>query len=274
MRTFKLVVAWILTVLAVIGIIVVVVGFVGSWIVRNKAANVTVELLTVGETAVASISEGVNRVDSRLDESVVKVDEIETAVVGAGEVLKDNSIIGHVISQTIGAELAPAINSARDVVVTVSELTFALNDTIAAANEIPFVNLDGTIPTLIQDAADGIVQLNEDVTTLKTELVERREGRIEGNVEKVTGITTGISSKIQGVQGNLLDFDAELAALSEELASLKVSLPRTYTLITIGVNLLLLLMGVAFVSLIFHCIAFIKDPDQSFNELMGIDADA
>ena len=70
MRTFRIIVAWILTILAVVGVIVVLAGLVGSWIVRNRVTDVTVELLTVGETAVTMTSDGVNRVDDRLDESL------------------------------------------------------------------------------------------------------------------------------------------------------------------------------------------------------------
>jgi hypothetical protein len=203
-----------------------------------------------------------------LGESAERVVEVETAVLEAGDVLKENSIIGHVISQTIGAELAPTIKTAKETATTIAALTLALNDAIDAANEIPFINLDGTVPTLIQDASEGIVQLDSDITELKTELVERREGRVEGGVEKITGYTTGITEGIQAAQSNLQEFDTELGTLSAELAALKISLPHTYTLITIGVNLILLLIGVAFISLILHGVSFIKNPDQTFSDLV------
>lgn len=269
MRTFKLVMAWILTVLAVLGLVLVVVGLVGSWNVRNRVTTATVALLTAGETAVSVGSDGVTRVDERLGESASRVMAVESAVVGAGEVLKDNSLIGAAISVTIGEQLAPALNTTKETAVTIADLTFAINDTINAVNDIPFVNLDGPGATLIQEAADGIVQLNDDVTTLKNELVERREGRIEGGVDTITGYTTVMTQGIQDVQSNLQAFNAELAALSAEIAALKVSLPRTFTLITIGVNLLLLLIAIALVSLLLHGISFIKNPDQTFNDMIG-----
>jgi hypothetical protein len=269
MRTFKLVMAWILTVLAVLGLVLVVVGFVGSWNVRNRVTTATVALLTAGETAVSVGSDGVTRVDERLGESAGRVMAVESAVVGAGEVLKDNSLIGTAISVTIGEQLAPALNTAKETAVTIAGLTFAINDTINAINDIPFVNLDGPGVTLMQEAADGIVQLNDDVATLKNELVERREGRIEGGVDTLTTYTTVMTQGIQDVQSNLQAFNAELAALSAEMAALKVSLPRTFTLITIGVNLLLLLIAIALVSLLLHGISFIKNPDQTFNDMIG-----
>ncbi len=115
--------------------------------------------------------------------------DVEGAVLEAGDILKDNSIIGTLISQTIGEELAPAVNSARETAVTIAGFTFALDNAIGAVNEIPFVNLDGPAVNLIQGASEGIIQVNKDVIEMKRELVDRREGRIEGGVDVITGYT-------------------------------------------------------------------------------------
>lgn len=236
MKTVKLIVAWILMVLAVVGVIAVLAGFVGSWMVRNRVTTVTVNLLTVGETAVAATSDSVNQVENRLGESADKVIAVEEGIVGAGEMLKDNSIIIALINETIGDELAPALTSAKETAVTVANLTFALSDAVDAANNVPFVNLDGPAVNLIQGAADGIVEVHDDMTAMKKELVDRREGRIEGGVDVITGYTSGITIGIQEVQSSLQAFDDELVALSADLGALKISLPRTFTLITIGVD--------------------------------------
>ncbi len=269
MKTVKLIIAWILMILAVVGIIAVLAGFVGSWVVRNKVTDVTINLLTVGETAVAATSDSVNQVESRLGESADKVRAVETGLEQAGDVLKENSIIIALINETIGEQLAPALTSARETAVTVANFTFALSDAVDAANSVPFVNLDGPAVDLIQGAAEGIVQVHDDMTAMRAELVDRREGRIEGGVDVITGYTSGITIGIQEVQNNLQAFDDELAVLSADLGALKISLPRTYTLITLGVNLILLLIGIAFISLILHSLSFIKNPEQTLGDLMG-----
>lgn len=269
MKTVKLIGAWILMILAVVGVVAVLAGLVGSWIVRNEVTHVTLNLLTVGETAVAATSDSVNQVESRLGESADKVMAVEEGVVSAGEVLEDNSIIIALINETVGDELAPALTSAKETAVTVANLTFALSDAVDAANGVPFVNLDGPAVNFIQGAADGIVIVHDDMTAMKKELVDRREGRIEGGVDVITGYTSGIILGIQEVQSSLQAFDDELAVLSADLGALKISLPRTYTLITIGVNLILLLIGIAFISLVLHSLSFIKNPEQTFGELTG-----
>ncbi len=83
---------------------------------------------------------------------------------------------------------------------------------------------------------------------------------------------SGITIALQEIQSQLQAFDAELASMTAELGALKISLPRTFTLITIGVNLALLLIGVAFISLFLHSLSFTKNPDQTFNDMVEIKA--
>lgn len=269
MKTVKLIIAWILMILAVVGVVAVLAGLVGSWIVRNEVTDVTLNLLTVGETAVTATRDSVNKVEDRLEQSAARVMTVEDKVVGAGDVLKDNSILIALINETVGEELSPALTTAKETAVTIATLTFALSDAVAAANNVPFINLDGPAVTLIQDAAAGIVEVHDDMTAMRTALIERREGRIEGGVDVITDYTSSITSGIQKVQQNLQAFDAELSTLSADLGALKISLPRIYTLITIGVDLILLLIGIAFISLILHSLSFIRNPEQTLGSLLG-----
>lgn len=70
------------------------------------------------------------------------------------------------------------------------------------------------------------------------------------------------------IQSSLAEADGELATSSQELAGFKESLPRTYTWITIGITLLLLFTAVAFASLFFHCLAYIRNSDQELRTLL------
>ena len=55
MRTFKRIVAWIVVVIAIIGIILAVAGIAGSWVVNNQVTTVTLNLLSAGQKAVTTV---------------------------------------------------------------------------------------------------------------------------------------------------------------------------------------------------------------------------
>ena len=268
METFKRILAVIVLILAVVGVLAMLAGVGGSWVVRNKVTAVTLNLLTVGETAVAATSGSLNRIDDQLDVSQARLDTLEINVAEAGEGLKETSVVMAVISNTIGTELAPALSQAEETAVTVRDTTLALDEAITAVNELPFINLDGFVPTLIGDVADGIIALEERVEELRQEVQDRRENRVNEGVDFVTGYTTDLSSRIGSLQTKINEADDRLGAASADLTALKISLPRTFTLITLAVNFAFLFMALAFASLSIHAWTFIKNPKQKLSDII------
>ena len=98
MRTFKKVVGWILVVLAVLGIIAVLIGLVGSWQVRNMATEATLNLLTAGETAMTTLSNGIGRIDDRLAVTQQNIETLESNITSTGADVTENSLVGQAIS--------------------------------------------------------------------------------------------------------------------------------------------------------------------------------
>ena len=268
MRTFKRVLVWIMVVLSVLGIVVVLGSFVGSWIVRNTVTDVTVELLTVGETAVSSVSDGLNRVDDRLDTSQDNLVILEDDIAAAGETVSDTNVVGTVIKRTTSDETALAITEARSTAVGLADTVAALDAAIEAANQVPFVNLDGVAFSAVGQVADGLEELEEDIAEFRVGVQERKDEKIEDSVDFLTGMTNKMSIGIAEVQSNINAVDTQLAGTSTNLADAKVTLPRIYTTITVVVNLILLLVGAAFISLLMHSWALAQNPDLTFQTLM------
>jgi len=268
MRTFKRVLAWTMVVLSVLGIVAVLGGFVGSWIVRNTVTDVTVELLTVGETAVSSVSEGLNRVDDRLDTSQDNIATLENDIIVAGEKMDDANIVGAVVKRNVSDDTVIAITEARSTAVSIADTVAALDEAINAANAIPFVNLDGVAFSAVGQVADGLDQLETDIADFRIGVQERKEERIDNSVDFLTGMTSKMSVGINEVQSNITAVDTRLESTSTNLADAKVTLPRIYTMITVIVNLLLLLVGAAFISMLMHSWALAKNPELTFKALM------
>ncbi|MCL4262052.1 MAG: hypothetical protein KJ069_02510 [Anaerolineae bacterium] len=267
MRTFKLVVAWILVVLSVLGIIAVLIGLVASWQIRNRATEATVNLLTAGETAVTTLSNGMGRIDDRLAVTQQNIETLENNITNTGADVTENSLVGQAISAQISEETAASIAEARATVTAITDAVSTLNAAINAANAIPFVQLDGFVPELVGDIATGIAELEQSVTTFRTGVQQRREDRIADTVGYFTGITAEMSDRVGQVQSRLETAETRLDTTTNRLESAKIRLPRIYTTITIAANVALLLIGVAFGSLLLHGWALTKNPDLTLKEL-------
>lgn len=270
MRTLKRVIAWILVVLSVLGIVAMLAGLVGSWIIRNRVTDVTLDLLTVGETAVTATSNGLNRIDDRLDKSQANIASLEGDIVSAGENLAETSLVGTVIGRNISEETAASISEARATAVTMAETVAAIDEAIQTANEIPFVTLDGMAATLINDLANDLDQLHASMTEFREGVQQRREERASNAVDFFTGLTAEMSQRIGGVQTKLDEMDGRLNQTSANLAEAKETLPRTFTLITLAVNIILLLVALAFASLLLHSWALAQNPDLTLKDLTAV----
>lgn len=270
MKTFKKIVAWAAAILSVIGVLVVVAGLVGSWVLYSQLTATTVKLLTAGENIVLATSEGVNRIDARLDVSQQRINTVDEKVIALGQELADTSLLVTAIDKTIGDELYPILESVSDTAVTIRETAASIDNAIQAINDIPFVSLDGIFPdtSIFAAIADSITAIETSVDETRMELQARREDRAGALVGVVTGKTGEWRDLVTAAQNTLGDADARLAESSANLAELKISLPRTFMMITLALNLVLLLVAIAFASLFFHGLSYIKNAEQSLNELL------
>jgi hypothetical protein len=263
MRTFKRVTGWFLLVVAVSGIIAILIGIVASWNVRNRVTEITVNLLTVGETAVNTVNAGLGRISDRLDTTLENVQTLETNLTSVGEDLTENSLVREAISANISEETAASISEARATAVTIQEAVIALDETIATVNQLPFVELDGFAVGLVSDLANGLIALEQEITTLRTGIQDRREERIGDTMAFFTGITSQISGRIGEAQSKVNDVQARLTTTSDKMAAAKESLPGIFTILTIGADVILLLVGVAFGSLLLHGWELAKKRDNA-----------
>jgi hypothetical protein len=270
MKAFKKIVAWAAAIVSVIGVLVVVAGLVGSWVLYSQLTATTVKLLTAGENIVLATSEGVNRIDARLDVSQQRINTVDEKVIALGQELADTSLLVTAIDKTIGDELYPILESVSDTAVTIRETAASIDNAIQAINDIPFVSLEGIFPDtrIFAAIADSITAIETTVAETRMEVQARREDRAGALVDIVIGKSDELRGLVTGAQSTLGDADARLAESSANLAELKISLPRTFMMITLALNLVLLLVAIAFVSLFFHGLSYIKNTEQSLKELL------
>jgi archaellum component FlaC len=271
MKTFKKIVAWIVVIIAIIGILVAVAGIAGSWAINSKVTTVTLSLLTAGQNGVTAVNDGVNRIDERLDVTHERINKVDARVMNAGDELKETSLVVNLIDNLIGDEIKPIIEAVSDTANTIRDTATALDEVIQSVDEIPFVSLDKINPgdNIFSQIADDISAIETAIDETQADIQAKREGKIEDVVDTFTGRTDEWRTSLNDAQGRLAEADGKLDSTYSNLDELKISLPRTFLMITIAVNLLFIIMGIAFLSLMFHAISFIKNSDQTLSELLA-----
>jgi hypothetical protein len=270
MRTFKRIVAVIVVVIVILGMLAVVGGLVGSWIVNNRVTAVTLNLLSAGEYAMIVTKDGLNKVDQRLDVSHERINKVDEVVITAGKELKETSLIGELIAETIGDELFPIIEGVGDTAVLIRDTATAVDSALRAIDSLPFISLDYIIPgaNIFTEIADAITDLEISIDETVTEVQQWREEEIETAVASITSEMDEWRGQVTEVQTILAEADSELNTSLDNIDELRISLPRTFIMITVGINIALLFIGIAFLSLLFHAVAYLRDSDQSLKELL------
>lgn len=270
MRTFKRIVVGIVMVMAVIGFVLMFVGLIGSWVARARLSDVTVNVLSAGEEVAEVGREVLAGVDGRLDESHRRINDFDLEVVELGGELAETSLLGSIINELIGKDLEPYIEAINETVVFIRDNAEAIDNAIQAINSLPFLNVENVNPepNIFARIVNGFDELEVAIEKTREDIKQDRAEDAEELVLVVTDATNEWRSFLTDIQGSLAEADAELSTTSQELAELKESLPRTFTLITIGINIVFLFTALAFASLFFHSLAYIRNSDQSLRTLL------
>jgi archaellum component FlaC len=220
MKTLKRALAVVGIVLSILVLLVSVAGIVGSWTVGGALKDGTTKVLTGVERGLEVTDDALDRVDERLEGVRANVTTVEEAVTHVGESIEETNFALLLIEETVGEELLPKIESARDTLNTVRGSVVAFNSTLEAANEIPFVS----IPTLTDEldaASERTAESKSAVDEIKTALKVAKSGAVEGAVGAITQRTSKIDSAMEELQGDVADYQANISVVEDDVASLK-----------------------------------------------------
>ena len=147
MSTLKTVLAVVVVMLAVVGIGVCGVGIFYSWSLNAPVTNALVGGLTGVERVLTAADAGLTRVDNGLSTATTATATIEGAVTAAGETIVESDIAFTILERTVGDTLFPRVVEANETVTSIATTVVAFNDTLVAANQLPFVE----VPTLTEE---------------------------------------------------------------------------------------------------------------------------
>lgn len=223
MKTLKRVVAVIAIIVSVLVLLISVGGLAGSWAVNGALTNAVTRVLTGVERALDVTDNGLERVDARVEGARANVDMIEEAVTRVGDDVKETSFALLLIEKTVGEELLPKIDSARETLSTVRASVIAFNDALEAANELPFVSTP-TLTEELEAASERVSEAQTSVEEIKTSVDVAKSEAVEGVVTFITSRTSKIDSALADLQATVADYRSQISAIEEEVASLESTL--------------------------------------------------
>lgn len=220
MATLKRVLAALAIIVAILVAFVSIGGVAGTWIINDVLTRSAERVLVGTERALDVTSEGLNRVDTRLEGARVSVNTVEDAAKQMGDSVTETNFALALIEKTVGEELFPRVDAASETIGVIRASVIALNNTLEAANELPFVS----VPTLtdeLQAVTDRVSEIRLEIDELKTEIADAKAGAVGSVVDAVTQRTTAIDDGLASVQGLVSEYDVKVTTARAEVTSLK-----------------------------------------------------
>ncbi len=244
MQTFKRILAVIVMAIGILVLVLSLTGIVGAWIVRAQLANDLVAVATEAEARASTIKRGLDLLDTALSRARDQVSTVEQDVQAFGADVEENKPLLTAISDKLGIELSPLVDSAREIMTTIREAVAAVNSAIEAINAIPFVSVPTPELNTLQKLSQDVETFRTEVQDLRTAIDQRRSEIIQGAVSIVTTPTALIGGTLGEVQATVSGYSQQVGAVQERLSNFKSAIAGRLT--WVAVILTLILLWVAF----------------------------
>jgi methyl-accepting chemotaxis protein len=252
MGIFKRILTGLVIFVNTIGLIFCLAGIIGVWVINTP---LTKSITSVLEQTDALLTFSLDRLDLVANELNTAQDllaNLEETVVAVGQNLTENSPTLTFLSNTVGKELKPKLETTAEVISTVRGTIISVNNTLETANSIPFVS----VPTLPMEQFDEIDQqmqeivgtvktLGEAIRDFETGMVERTSDMIMVPVDKLTNLIERVlipvivfSTTLRQVQAQVNNVNTRIPALIDWGSVL-----ATFTLVWLGLGQASLLYG-------------------------------
>jgi hypothetical protein len=240
MQTLKRILAVVVMIVSAVVLVLCLGGIAGAWSVRAQLRTDLVSVVMAAEARATAVNQGLDRLDAALTGASERVTAIEQDALAFGTNLEENRPLLTVISNTVGVELSPLVESARGLMTSVREAASAVNSTVEAINAIPFVSVPVPELTSLKKLSQDVEDFRTEVQELRTSLDQRRSEIIQGTVSIITSPTSQIGETLDDMSTTVSGYRQKLGAVQEGLSDLGSAIDRTLTRVAVGLTLFLL----------------------------------
>jgi len=240
MSAGKRIFAAVIIVLSIVGIVLCVGGIIGTWIAEDRLTRITVNLLSSAEEMLQTLGNGLDRVNTDLQDARDGIADIERLAQGLGDKAKNTNLVLVAIEQALNGREFPKVQQVQTTVQGLVDSIVAFNKTLEAINAIPGVE----VPTLTksldatQDRIDAALQPVQD---LITKIEQMKSGVVDASVEFITTYTTKVETILKTVQGEVQEYVTQVRKLEGLVSAAKARLPFYFAMGAIAITLALLL---------------------------------
>ena len=240
MGTAKRILAVVVMIFSILVLLLSLTGIAGTWMVRHRLNTDLVDIVTAAETRVSTTKQGLDRLEAMLVQARSHITSVEQDVQAFGADLEQNRPLLAAISDKVGLNLAPLLDSAREIMTTVRETVAAVDSAIEAINAIPFVSVP--VPELerAKKLSQEVDNFRTEVQNLRTAIEERRSEIIGGAISFVTTPTSQLGSALDEMQATISDYGQQLSGVQEGLSAFKSAIRRWLTWTAVISTLILL----------------------------------
>jgi methyl-accepting chemotaxis protein len=266
METFKRALAVIGAILAVIGIIAGLLGIWFSWSYNTPVTESLVRIAEGAERVLSAAGDGLERVDNGLGLAAGAVQTLDETVRTAGETIVDTSLAFVVLERTVGDTLFPRLLAAQETVRSVTDTIVAFNQTLEAANNLPFLEVP-TLTTELETAAGRLETARARVEEIQAAIRETKEEKVAQPVAFITDRTGPIIENLEGAQTTVQEGMARMDAALERLSTLRSRLPRLIDMVSITLTLALLWLVAAQGFVLVHAYEYLSGKRINWRRL-------
>lgn len=271
MRIIKRIIAIIILLPAILGMLGMIAGMVGSWALNNTITQVGVDVLNAGSDFVGFTLDVGTQVETLLTDAQSVVTEVEGEIERVGDDFSQTDIMDN-IAQLLDTDLETIVNDIESFFASIQQTALALADALDAVRGLPLADdTESVNQNVFRDVAADIDALSGEINDLLA-LVERGKDELTFEVvSELTTATTQINNSVSDLVAQISTVKTELTTLQNDLVEAQTTWARLIDIISIVLSIVFSFLALAFLSLASHAWAYFVKPDHTLRSLIPLE---
>jgi len=213
-------------------------GIIGVWIVKRPLSDTTVALFSVVEKSSKVIRSSTGQVDQVLGVLETQTTKIAEATDQLSQSVTDKGLALVLLPEEQEAQLVETAGTLRDTYQGIQDTLANGLELYRSINSIPFINLPGLSPDQLSTIENTLLDIQEVVRTLRSEIMKFRSG-VTDSIDLLTETTKELESDLKNLRAELARLDTNLATLEDLSVRMQDMIPGAILAISMILTLIL-----------------------------------